>query len=169
LFSGVNGINCMFTYLERPDMSVPPAKTPEPVAAKTTSKKPVAKLAVEAKVAAASVAKEAPKPVAKTPLKVRSKKAVVAPVVAEDKPAKAVKEKKSVVKRPKLVRDSFTFPATDYAIIGTLKQRALTSGREIKKSELLRAGLAVLSALPEAGFLKVIDGLDKLKTGRPSK
>jgi hypothetical protein len=153
-------------------MSNPPAKKPAPVTAPTPGRKPVAKSPVEAKVTAASVTKEAPVPAAKAPRKVRSTKsgkAEVAAVAVEEKPVKVVKEKKSVEKRPKLVRDSFTFPATDYALIGTLKQRALTSGREIKKSELLRAGLAVLSALPEAEFLKVIDGLDKLKTGRPSK
>lgn len=83
------------------------------------------------------------------------------------KPAKAAKEKKVVPVKAKLVRDSFTFPETDYAQIAIIKQRALTAGREVKKSEVLRAGLAVLSALSEADLMSALDGIDRLKLGRP--
>lgn len=76
--------------------------------------------------------------------------------------------KPAAAKKPKLVRDSFTFPETDYARIGALKQRALRAGREAKKSELLRAGLAVLSGLSDAALLQALDGIDKLKPGRPA-
>lgn len=96
-----------------------------------------------------------------------------APVVektTKTKPAaKEVKEKKVAQKKPKLVRDSFTFPEDDYAQIATLKQRALNGGREVKKTEVLRAALALLSGLSDADLLKALDGIDKLKTGRPAK
>lgn len=69
----------------------------------------------------------------------------------------------------KLVRDSFTFPEVDHARLGELKQRALKAGREIKKSELLRAGLAALAAMPDAAFHAAIDGVERIKTGRPAK
>lgn len=95
-----------------------------------------------------------------------------APKASEKKAAKAVrssKEKKVSVKKPKLIRDSFTFPEADYALIGALKQRALKAGHEVKKSELVRAGLTVLSGLNENALLKVLNGVDKLKTGRPQK
>ena len=72
-------------------------------------------------------------------------------------------------KKPKLVRDSFTFPATDYALIGELKQRALKAGYEIKKSEILRAGLLALSAMSESVLIKALGDIDKLKPGRPAK
>ncbi|MBV5337816.1 MAG: hypothetical protein J0653_07815 [Deltaproteobacteria bacterium] len=152
-------------------MTNSPAQPTKQPAAKTASKKPAVKADVKEVTQDKVVVKTVP-PVAKRPVKARSSKpatTVVAPAAIEEKPVKAAKEKKAATKRPKLVRDSFTFPATDYALIGALKQRALRAGREIKKSELLRAGLAVLSALSDAQMLKTLDGLDKLKTGRPAK
>jgi hypothetical protein len=67
------------------------------------------------------------------------------------------------------VRDSFTFPADDYALFASLKHRALNAGREIKKSELLRAGLATLTAMSDGDLLATLDGVERIKTGRPSK
>lgn len=72
-------------------------------------------------------------------------------------------------RKAKLVRDSFTFPEQDYALFAQLKTRALSAGREVKKSELLRAGLATLASMTERSFLRVIDAVERIKTGRPSK
>lgn len=72
-------------------------------------------------------------------------------------------------KKPKLVRDSFTIPADEYAIIDTLKARCLTAGVAVKKSELLRAGLLTLQALTDKKLAETLDKLEKLKTGRPTK
>lgn len=109
-------------------------------------------------------------------VKAKAKPAVVSAARAsEPKPAKVAKvakvakEKKVSAKKPKLVRDSFTFPEADYARIGDLKRRALKSGHEVKKSELLRAGLFVLSDLNDGALINVLAGIDKLKPGRPSK
>ncbi len=93
----------------------------------------------------------------------------VPPVAEMSKAGMEEKQPKVAEKKPKLVRDSFTFPESEYKKIGLLKQRALAAGREIKKSELLRAGLDVLFLLPDQEFLKVLDSLTKLKSGRPSK
>lgn len=71
--------------------------------------------------------------------------------------------------KARLVRDSFTFPADEHAQLGKLKQRALGLGREIKKSELLRAGLAALTSMPDSEFLSAVDGVERIKTGRPTK
>jgi len=49
-----------------------------------------------------------------------------------------------------LVRDSFNFPEAEYAHLVKLKQRLMADGVEVKKSELLRAGLVLLSSLDEA-------------------
>ena len=79
------------------------------------------------------------------------------------------RDKKPAAMKTKLVRDSFTFPAADHARLGELKQRALSCGREIKKSELLRAGLTALAAMSDETFLAALDGVERIKTGRPSK
>jgi len=70
--------------------------------------------------------------------------------------------------KPALVRDSFTFPEADYGLIAAIKERALKSGRAVKKSEVLRAGLAVLAALPEAQLEAALDRVERIKTGRPA-
>jgi hypothetical protein len=69
----------------------------------------------------------------------------------------------------KLVRDSFTMPALEFGQIATLKERAIGFGRPAKKSELLRAGLKVLSSLDDATLRATLDSLAPLKPGRPRK
>jgi hypothetical protein len=70
-------------------------------------------------------------------------------------------------KKPKLVRDSFTIPKTEYAAIDALKTRAIAMGTSVKKSELLRAGLMVLQSLSDAGYKRALSDVPTLKTGRP--
>lgn len=79
------------------------------------------------------------------------------------------REKKTAAKKPKLVRDSFTFPEAEYAVLGTLKQKLLAVGIEVKKTELLRAGLAVLSQMSAENLLLALNGVSKLKPGRPAR
>jgi hypothetical protein len=59
----------------------------------------------------------------------------------------------------KLVRDSFSMPKDDYALIDLLKKRAAAAGRPAKKNELLRAGLY---ALLESGRVELKNALDRL-------
>ena len=81
--------------------------------------------------------------------------------VKEAKPAKA--------KKIKLVRDSYAMPDTEYARIGDLKKRLATLGSEVKKSELLRGGIALLAALDDAELKTVMGRIERIKTGRPAK
>ena len=83
-------------------------------------------------------------------------------------PAKADK-KKDKPEKVKVVRDSFTIPKHEYAQIAELKKRALGFGQEVKKSELIRAGLLLLSSASDAGFRKALGNVPTLKTGRPGK
>jgi hypothetical protein len=87
-----------------------------------------------------------------------------APVTAptKEKPAKAKV-------RVALVRDGFTMPAADFALIAALKARALAGQREAKKSELLRAGLHALAALDGSALVQALNRLEPIKTGRPKK
>jgi len=82
--------------------------------------------------------------------------AVAAPVVADKK-----------MKKPKVVRDSFTMPKLEYAKIDELKALGFTVGVAAKKSELLRAGLIALTKLNAAELKVAIKALDTVKTGRP--
>lgn len=89
------------------------------------------------------------------------------------KPVKVVKAVKAVkaVKPPKVrrkpVRDSFTMPEADFALIATLKARTLSVKRETKKSELLRAGLHALATLDTVALVAAMEALEPVKIGRP--
>lgn len=78
-----------------------------------------------------------------------------------------------LTKPPKLhrkpVRDSFTMPEADFALIATLKARTLAAKRATKKSELLRAGLHALAALDTAHLVRALEQLEPVKIGRPTK
>lgn len=92
-----------------------------------------------------------------------------APTKAAAKPEKKHKKEKKNDSKVKVVRDSFTMPQTDYDLIAALKQKTLTAGLHVKKSELLRVGLQTLSKLSAAQLKRAISGLEKIKTGRPKK
>lgn len=83
------------------------------------------------------------------------------------KPQKKHKKDKKSGDKVKVVRDSFTMPQSDYALIAALKEKA--NGVHVKKSELLRAGLRLLSKLTAAQLKKSVADLEKIKTGRPKK
>ncbi|MFG6416660.1 hypothetical protein ACG02S_22445 [Roseateles sp. DC23W] len=71
--------------------------------------------------------------------------------------------------RAQLVRDGFTMPEADYALLKELKNRLHGVQREAKKSELLRAGLQALARLEPAALAAALDRLEPVKTGRPRK
>jgi len=60
-------------------------------------------------------------------------------------------------------------PKQDFALIEMLKDRMVACRRPTKKSELLRAGLHALMALPDAKVSAALDRLAPLKAGRPRK
>lgn len=68
----------------------------------------------------------------------------------------------------KLVRDSFTIPKAEYALLEALKVRAANLTRPVKKSELLRAGIGALNGMSDKAFLAAVNAVPSLKTGRPS-
>jgi hypothetical protein len=77
--------------------------------------------------------------------------------------------KKSAAAGSKLVRDSFTMPQADFALVAQLKARALDFKRPTKKSELLRAGLQALNQLDNRALQAALEALTPLKIGRPKK
>ena len=122
-------------------------KSPPATAGKRTAA-PV-KVSRAARKAAAPAPAPTPKTVTASPAKTSKKK---------DKPEKV-----------KVVRDSFTIPKAEYVQIANMKKRAMDLGLEVKKSELLRAGLALLSATSDTAFRKALGNVPTLKTGRPGK
>ena len=72
-------------------------------------------------------------------------------------------------RKPKLVRDSFTMPEQEYAVLGQVKKACLKAGFEIKKSELLRIGVALINQIDLVTLKTVLLALPQLKTGRPKK
>jgi len=92
------------------------------------------------------------------------------PKVMRQAPAKGKKVVKPVKgKKIKLVRDSYAMPENEYAQIGELKKRLATMSVDVKKSELLRAGVAVMAALNDAELKRVMARVERIKTGRPAK
>lgn len=89
------------------------------------------------------------------------------PKVMKQEAAKAAKPAKA--KKVKLVRDSYAMPDSEYAQIGVLKKRLSGLGSDVKKSELLRGGIAVLAALNDAELKAVMGRVERIKTGRPAK
>ncbi|MBV8664978.1 MAG: hypothetical protein JO269_00715 [Burkholderiaceae bacterium] len=128
-----------------------------PVAKKTVARKPAVAKAVVAK--QVSKAKPAVKPAAKPSAKVAAKPSA--------KPAaKAVAPK---AKKIKLVRDSFSMPENEYAVLGVVKKACLKAGIEVKKSELLRIGVALIRKTDLAALKRELAALAPLKAGRPKK
>jgi len=118
------------------------------------------------KPAAKPAAKAAAKPVAKP----AAKAAAPAKKVAQPKAIKEVSiTKDEKVKKIKMVRDSFTMPKPEFAVLETLKVRALQLSTPVKKTELIRAGIKALAAMPDADFLAAVRAVPSLKTGRPAK
>lgn len=99
-----------------------------------------------------------------------AKKAAPAPAPAPVEAAKVEKALKAkAVKKPKVVRDSFTMPQSEYQKIAEIKALCLKAGLQVKKSEVLRAGVIALCAMSEAQLNTALSRLDKIKTGRPNK
>ena len=112
---------------------------------------------------------------AASPVKRQAKKPAAAPAPAS-MPAKTSAQKSAASpakplkdKKVKVVRDSFTIPKGELLQIGESKQRALALGVEIKKSELIRAGLQALTSMNDAAFKKALANVPTIKTGRPAK
>ncbi|QGZ43325.1 hypothetical protein GO485_26240 [Pseudoduganella flava] len=132
--------------------------------------------AAKPKTTAKAAGKAAEKPAAKPAAKAGAKPAAKPATKAAAKPAKAAKpvEKatdilKEKPRKERLVRDSFTMPEAEYAVLGQVKKACLKAGFEIKKSELLRIGVALISQIDMATLQNVLASLPQLKTGRPKK
>ena len=153
----------MTTVTTTPTPSITPAA---PAAAQP------AKAVKSTKPATAPKAPKASKAV-KSTKKAVAEKAPTSKPAAATKPAEAAaavktgKATETKGKKPKLVRDSFTIPKDEYAVLDTLKDRATALAHPVKKSELLRAGLKVLAGLSDSALRSALQAVPSIKTGRP--
>ena len=140
-----------------------PATANAKVASKAASVEKTAKPAAPAR-------KRVPAAKADAAVKSLAAKAPKAPVKAAEKPvSKPVAEPKEKTRKAKLVRDSFTMPEAEYAVLGEVKKACLKAGIEVKKTELLRVGVALIRQLDTAMLKEILAGLPALKAGRPKK
>lgn len=153
-----------------------PAASPAPTVQKPAATKPAARAKKPASAAPATRSKApataatAKKPVARAAATKKSppvKKAASKPEPTVAKPTKAGKPVKA--KKAKLIRDSFTMPEGEYALIAALKKRCLAAGVPAKKSEILRAAVVNLAKLSDASVVSALRRLEVIKTGRPAK
>lgn len=114
----------------------------------------------------ATAAKKASRP-APAPRSPAAKATKLTKAVKRPSPANAPSEAKPP-KKAKLVRDSFTIPKLEYTVLEDLKQRAAKLTHPVKKSELLRAGIKALAAMPDAAFKVALAAVPAIKTGRPT-
>jgi hypothetical protein len=142
--------------------SKPLAKTATPAPAAPAAPSKAKTKAVSAPVKSQAVKAKTPTPKAQT--KAEAKDVKPKTKATSDTPAKPAKEKKV-----KVVRDSFTLPKTELLQIAAMKKRALALGVDVKKSELIRAGLQALSGMSDAPFKKALASIPTIKTGRPAK
>lgn len=92
------------------------------------------------------------------------------PAASAVKPSKAAAPVKTPkVKKPKMVRDSFTIPKDEYGVLDELKQRCNKLAQPSKKSELLRAGIQALASMSDKNLLAAVQAVPSIKTGRPKK
>ena len=63
----------------------------------------------------------------------------------------------------------YTSIDTSRSWVVLLKKRLAALGREVKKSELLRGGIAALAAFNDDELKAVMCRIERIKTGRPAK
>jgi hypothetical protein len=76
-------------------------------------------------------------------------------------------EAKKPVKIEKRIRTSFALPESQVALLGELKKRCLGFGVNVKKGELLTAGLQLLNNLTETALEAAV--LPSMRSGRQRK
>ncbi len=87
--------------------------------------------------------------------------------VKKSKAKQSLEIEKAVAK--KVVRDSFSMPEEDYALIARMREKALKNQLAVTKAEVIRAGLHLLNKLDDSALTSTFRALEKVKTGRPKQ
>lgn len=84
-------------------------------------------------------------------------------------PITTLTEAPEKIRAPRPVRDTFTMSAADYAMLGGLKQACLAADYEVKKSELVRIGIALVARLEIVALKDLLAALPPVKPSRAKK
>lgn len=84
------------------------------------------------------------------------------PLTATPEPTSMAGKAKAKAK-DKRVEVRFSMPHSDYELIARLKETSKLNGQSVKKNELIRAGLRVLSAMPEGDLLAALAAVNPAK------
>ena len=97
----------------------------------------------------------------------KTKKTAFEPLEIEPTIEKEVKTaiKKSRIVKAKVIKHRFSFPEQDYLKISELKKNCLAAGIHVKRGEILRAGLLLLTKLNLDEIKQV---LEQVQTGQPN-
>ena len=82
---------------------------------------------------------------------------------------KQITKPKERDKKSRLIRDSFTIPEDEYQVLVATKKRIIKSGLEVRKTEIVRIGLALVGKVGLAELKKHLGALKKLQSGGPKR
>ncbi len=85
------------------------------------------------------------------------------------KSSKKMQAKVAKLVKTKLIRDSFAIPEGEYAALVAVKKACLKNGLEIKKTELIRIGIALVNNLSVTKVKTAKAKLTPISAGRPKK
>ena len=113
----------------------------------------------------------------KVPAKVPAKAPAKGLAITKTSPRKSIPkvlktgevEKSQNVKKPKMIREGFSIPKSEYEVLSRLKARAGKMSYQVKKSELLRAGIKALEAMNDAAFASSLATVLTLKASVETK
>lgn len=131
---------------------------------------PVATTRAAPKAAPGVAAKAAAQP-AKAPPAVPDDETPPAKAVRAEggKRAKAEKERHDKDRHGKVARDSFSMPASEHKRIKALRDALAQAGCEASKSEVLRAGVALLASRGLGEIINLVGELPKVPKGKRGK
>lgn len=141
-----------------PKVTAPKPTAPKVTAPKATAPKP------QATKPASSRRSSAPSAGPAAPAVAVADKVVLAPAAPRvvSSPARAPKKAKA----GKVVRDAFSIPKSEHAELKSLRNVLARAGRPATKSEMLRAGLRLLSQRSVSELLAVLDALPVIAKGK---
>lgn len=70
-------------------------------------------------------------------------------------------------RQEKVIRDGFSMPTSDYALVLEIRAQLLNAGVPATKSGVLRAALHALNQLSIDDITQLLMGLEPVHTGRP--